>query len=243
MLQRTVPGVGLVRRAWATPGVAPLGRAARAALGLLPGPAAGHGAPVARGPEVAAGQTGASAPTARRRRAPSSASTAASATACARCTTRRSIRLPQTLTHRAEALHGGDAPTVSTARLLELCMRCGNCEEVCQAGIAHLAAYDEPGRGVRAPPSTTSRQARSLATLRASERYRDGFLAVRPGQYLRRAPGGAARRGPLPRAARRERRRTGGHLSALRGLRPRLPDERDPRVRRDRRAARDDRRP
>jgi ferredoxin len=97
------------------------------------------------------------------------------------------IRLPQTLTHRAEALHGGEKPTPSTARLLELCMRCGNCEEVCQAGIAHLDVYgylDEAS----ADAFDFVRQARSLATIRASERYRDGFLAVRPGQYLRRAP-------------------------------------------------------
>jgi ferredoxin len=97
------------------------------------------------------------------------------------------IRLPQTLTHRAEALHGGETPTPSTARLLELCLRCGNCEEVCQAGIAHLEAY---GRldAAAARGFDFVRQARSLAAIRASERYRDGFLAVRPGQYLRRAP-------------------------------------------------------
>jgi ferredoxin len=181
------PGVGLVRRVWATPGIAPLGRAARAALRLLPGPAAGHGAPVARRLEGAAGETRASradgAPTAR-------------ALLCVNCGECNSvcpvydtalIRLPQTLTHRAEALHGGDSPTVSTARLLELCVRCGNCEEVCQAGIAHLAAYDELDEA-SASAFDYVRQARSLATLRASERYRDGFLAVRPGQYLRRAP-------------------------------------------------------
>jgi ferredoxin len=97
------------------------------------------------------------------------------------------IRLPQTLTHRAEALHGGAAPSVSTARLLELCMRCGNCQEVCQAGIPHLDAYERLDED-SAIAFDFGRHARSLATLRAAERYRDGFLAVRPGQYLRRAP-------------------------------------------------------
>jgi ferredoxin len=66
-------------------------------------------------------------------------------------------------------------------------MRCGNCEEVCQAGVPHLDAYgclDEASAGA----FDYTRHARSLATLRASEHYRDGFLAVRPGQYLRRAP-------------------------------------------------------
>jgi ferredoxin len=168
------PGVAVARRAWATPGVAPLGRAGRAALGLLPGPAAGHGGP-------ATSQDGT--PTGR-------------AILCVNCGECNSvcpvydaalIRLPQTLTHRAEALHGGDSPTASTARLLELCMRCGNCEEVCQAGVPHLDAYgclDEASAGA----FDYTRHARSLATLRASEHYRDGFLAVRPGQYLRRAP-------------------------------------------------------
>jgi ferredoxin len=97
------------------------------------------------------------------------------------------IRLPQTLTHRAELLHGGDVPAASTGRLLELCMRCGNCEEVCQAGIPHLSVY---GRLDEACTATFDyvRHARTLATLRSSERYRDDFLTVRPGQYLRRAP-------------------------------------------------------
>lgn len=184
------PGVAVARRAWATPGVAPLGRAARAALGLFPGPAAGRGSPVAgRLSKAAPHDDGAGAsghdetPTGR-------------AILCVNCGECNSvcpvydaalIRLPQTLTHRAEELHGGATPTESTARLLELCMRCGNCEEVCQAGIPHLDAYERLDEA-SATAFDFVRHARSLATLRSSERYRDGFLAVRPGQYLRRAP-------------------------------------------------------
>jgi FAD/FMN-containing dehydrogenase/ferredoxin len=169
------PGVALARRAWASPAVAPLGRAARAALSLLPGPAAGRGAPVAPG--------AAAVPTGR----------AIQCVNCGECNSvcpvydAATIRLPQTLTHRAELLHGGDVPAASTGRLLELCMRCGNCEEVCQAGIPHLSVY---GRLDEACTDAFDyvRHARTLATLRSSERYRDDFLTVRPGQYLRRAP-------------------------------------------------------
>jgi FAD/FMN-containing dehydrogenase/ferredoxin len=182
------PGVAVARRAWATPGVASLGRAARAALGLLPGPAAGHGSPLRASPA--------------HRDEPRPATTAdgrdatSRALLCVNCGECNSvcpvydaalIRLPQTLTHRAEALHGGGSPTAGTARLLELCTRCGNCEEVCQAGISHLAAYAELDEA-SAEAFDHIRHARTLATLRASDRYRDGFLAVRPGQYLRRAP-------------------------------------------------------
>jgi len=168
------PGVAFARRAWTTPGVAPLGRAARAVLGGLPGPAAGHGSRASASDTVSTGR-------------------AIHCVNCGECNSvcpvydASLIRLPQTLTHRAEALHGGETPTVSTARLLELCMRCGNCEEVCQAGIPHLDVYGSLDETC-ASTFDYARQARSLATIRASEGYRDDFLTVRPGQYLRRAP-------------------------------------------------------
>ncbi len=168
------PAVAVARRAWAVPAVAALGRAARGVLRLLPGPAARRG-------EALSAADGRS---------------TARAIQCVNCGECNSvcpvydaavIPLPQTLTHRAEVLHGGAAPTASTARLLELCMRCGNCEEVCQAGIPHLDLYRRLDDAL-ADTFDYVRHARTLATLRGSERYRDAFLTVRPGQYLRRAP-------------------------------------------------------
>ena len=190
------PGAAVARRAWAAPAVAPLGRAARAVLRLLPGPAAGRGAPItaAHGAPIAArpdGGDAAGAPTAR----------AIQCVNCGECNSvcpvydAAGVRLPQTLTHRAELLHGGHVPATSTARLLELCTRCGNCEEVCQAGIPHLVVYRRLDEAC-APAFDYVRQARMLAALRSSARYRDEFLAVRPGQYLRRVPV------PLPGAVR-----------------------------------------
>ncbi len=169
------PGVAVARRAWTTPGVAPLGRAARAVLGLLRARGGGTPTPAPRPCDTA------------------STGRAIHCVNCGECNSvcpvydAALIRLPQTLTHRAEALHGGETPAVSTARLLELCMRCGNCEEVCQAGIPHLDVYGSLDEAC-ASAFDYVRQARSLATIRASEGYRDDFLAVRPGQYLRRAP-------------------------------------------------------
>src|SRR5262249_57053541 len=52
------------------------------------------------------------------------------------------IRLPQMLTHLGESLRGGAAIATTGSVLLALCMRCGDCEEVCHAGIPHLQLYD-----------------------------------------------------------------------------------------------------
>ena len=118
------------------------------------------------------------------------------------------IRLPQMLTHLGERLHGGEVPNASGEALLDLCMRCGNCEEVCQAGIPHLPLYEtlhratEPGGrsaegggtdsappdGVAEAPARRERHILLLERLRASRRYTGRFLDVRPGGYVKRAP-------------------------------------------------------
>jgi ferredoxin len=103
------------------------------------------------------------------------------------------IRLPQMLTHMGEALHAGEAPSATTTALLDLCMRCGNCEEVCQAGIPHLPLYQVmQSASNQARPYRRDRHEAILTTLRASNRYLRDFLDVRPGGYQRRAPASLA---------------------------------------------------
>ena len=104
------------------------------------------------------------------------------------------IRLPQTLTHIGEALHAGKAIGPSGAKLLDLCMRCGNCEEVCQAGIPHLPLYEAMQHATERAESGPTQEARRerhmaiLGVLRSSPAYTREFLDVRPGVYLRRTP-------------------------------------------------------
>jgi ferredoxin len=99
------------------------------------------------------------------------------------------IRLPQMLTHLGEGLQQRDELVGTPQLLLDLCMRCGNCEEVCQADIPHLSLYAQmeaqagPVQGER-----RERHAAILTTLRHSERYLRDFLNVRPGYYLNRTP-------------------------------------------------------
>jgi len=171
------PGVSLVRTIWSTPGLARLGRVTRAVMAKVPGPAKGRG--------EAAGTAAAAAPAAR----------AIHCVNCGECNSvcpvydASAIGLPQTLTHHGELLYAGRAPRGSVATLLDLCMRCGNCEEVCQAGIAHLALYAEMAAAVdEAATCEHERHVLALASVRGSARYRDDFLDVRPGMYLRRAP-------------------------------------------------------
>lgn len=94
------------------------------------------------------------------------------------------IRLPQMLTHLGESV----ASLQGTSELLlDLCMRCGNCAEVCQAGIPHLDLYAELDRRTDAmDASRRQRHTGILEHLRHSERYLREFLAVRPGVYLQR---------------------------------------------------------
>jgi formate hydrogenlyase subunit 6/NADH:ubiquinone oxidoreductase subunit I len=99
------------------------------------------------------------------------------------------IRLPQMLTHIGEGLEKGAGLHGSRQLLLDLCMRCGNCEEVCQAGIPHLALYAamEKQAGAYDGPRG-DRHVAILAHLRHSERYGRDFLGVRPGGYVHRTP-------------------------------------------------------
>src|SRR5262249_43500682 len=144
------PGIGLVRTVLATPVLSLAAPVARGLLGFGPGPARGRGEPAVVGAKFRAGPVGQAAgiPPAR----PSAAQVAsARALHCVNggeCNSvcpifhESKIRLPQMLTHAGEALHAGVKPGATVATLLDLCMRCGNCEEVCQAGIPPLPLYE-----------------------------------------------------------------------------------------------------
>ena len=99
------------------------------------------------------------------------------------------IRLPQMLTHLGESMRGKEPITAAGGTLLDLCMRCGNCEEVCQAGIPHLPLYQSMQQASdRVIPVHRERQVAIVAALRGSNRYLREFLNVRPGGYGKRQP-------------------------------------------------------
>lgn len=194
------PGIGFMRMAFGSRPLSAMVRAARGALAGLPGPAHRRGEPAVIGAPFQASRAGA-APAVR---PPTSQAASARALHCVNCGECNSvcpifhaakIRLPQMLTHLGEALHAGEPLGSTGATLLDLCMRCGNCEEVCQAGIPHLPLYETmqeaADRVLADAEARTSRRERHvaiLASLRPSHGYAREFLDIRPGVYLRRTP-------------------------------------------------------
>jgi len=170
------PGVRFARGLWERPVAAAAGRLARRVAGLLAGPAHGRGEPLGAAP-------------------PTPLDRPLHCVNCGECNVvcpvydAARVRLPQTLVHRAELVRAGADGHGATPALLQLCLRCGNCEEVCQAGIPHLDVYaclEELLDGRRR--TGADGHADLLAAVRGSSGYRERFLDVRPGLYLRRAP-------------------------------------------------------
>ncbi len=194
-----VPGIATLRVLYGSPLLSWLARAARPLLGAFPGPARGRGEPAEIGatfhtsaPGEAPGPDGAGPPAATPQQA---SARALHCVNCGECNSvcpifhESKIRLPQMLTHIGEGLHAGVPVGATGSTLLDLCMRCGNCEEVCQAGIPHLPLYEVMQRASDAArPRDPERHVALLAALRASPRYLREFLRVRPGHYLKRAP-------------------------------------------------------
>jgi ferredoxin len=171
------PGVSLLRSALD----AGWGGALRRAAARFKGPAWGRGEPL--GPRTMAAPM--TAP----------ASRALHCVNCGECNSvcpifhDAKIRLPQMLTHLGEASFAGATPDASGGVLLDLCMRCGNCEEVCQAGIPHLPLYEHLQRlADAARPHDRERHVAVLAAVRGSERYTRDFLDLRGGGYSKRTP-------------------------------------------------------
>ncbi|HTK31393.1 MAG TPA: FAD-binding protein [Candidatus Saccharimonadaceae bacterium] len=191
------PGIGFVRGVYASP-LSLVVRALRGPLGAFAGPARGRGEPATIGAtfQVAPLEGAAANPAPSAQRA---SARALNCVNCGECNTvcpifnESKIRLPQMLTHVGEAMHAGQPIGAAGATLLDLCMRCGNCEEVCQAGIPHLPLYEAmQAAAEREAPEREERHVAVLAALRGSPRYTREFLDIRPGGYLKRTPASLA---------------------------------------------------